>query len=151
MSLMTIIWNYLNLATSWITVYYITYYIGTISMELFRQKKPVKGMTCKRYELRHFIHMSSIWASAQQNHKMPFAPSEDSDQPGHPPSLITVFAVRTKKAWFLSYPLSAQRRFWSDWADAQANLSLRWVHLSFCWFSRALAHVLHLAKHSKGR
>ena len=33
-----------------------------------------------------------------------------------------------KKAWVLSYPLSAQRRLWSDWADAQADLSLRWVH-----------------------
>ena len=40
--------------------------------------------------------------------------SEDSDQPGHPPSLIRVFAVRMKKAWVLSYPLSAQRRLWSE-------------------------------------
>ena len=23
---------------------------------------------------------------------------------------------------------------WSDWADAQADLSLHWVHRSFCWF-----------------
>ena len=38
------------------------------------------------------------------------AASEDSDQPGHPPSLIRVFAVRMKKAWVLSYPLSTQRR-----------------------------------------
>ena len=29
---------------------------------------------------------------------------------GHPPSLIRVFSVRMKKAWVLSYPLSAQRR-----------------------------------------
>ena len=36
--------------------------------------------------------------------------SEDSDQPGHPLSLVRVFAVRMKKAWVLSYPLSAQRR-----------------------------------------
>ena len=36
--------------------------------------------------------------------------SEDSDQPGHPPSLIRVFAVRMKKGWNLSYPLNAQRR-----------------------------------------
>ena len=49
-------------------------------------------------------------------------------QPGHPRSLIRVFAVRMKKAWTLSYPLSAQRRLWSDWADAQADLSLRWAH-----------------------
>ena len=32
-----------------------------------------------------------------------------TDQPGHPPSLIRVFAVRMKKPWVLSYPLSAQR------------------------------------------
>ena len=42
--------------------------------------------------------------------KMICVPSEDSDQPGHPPSLIRVFAVLMKKAWVLSYPLSAQRR-----------------------------------------
>ena len=36
--------------------------------------------------------------------------SEDSDQPGHPPSLIRVFAVHMKKALVLSYPLSAQWR-----------------------------------------
>ena len=59
------------------------------------------------------------------------APSEDSDQPGHPPSLIRVFAVGMKKAWVLIYPLSAQRRLWSDWADAQADLSLRWAHTHF--------------------
>ena len=45
-----------------------------------------------------------------KTNKMAYAPSEDSDQPGHPPSLIRVFAVRLKKARSLSYPLSAQRR-----------------------------------------
>ena len=29
-----------------------------------------------------------------KTNKMACAPSEDSDQPGHPPSLIRVFAVR---------------------------------------------------------
>ena len=42
-----------------------------------------------------------------KTNKMARAPSEDSDQPGHPPSLIRVFAVRMKKAWVISYPLSA--------------------------------------------
>ena len=46
----------------------------------------------------------------------------------------SVFAVRMKKAWVLSYPLSAQRRLWSDWADAQADLRLRWAHKPLCWF-----------------
>ena len=62
------------------------------------------------------------------------APSEDSDQPGHPPSLIRVFTVRMKEAWVLSYPLSAQRRLWSDWADAQADLSLCLAHSHFVGF-----------------
>ena len=74
------------------------------------------------------------WATSWQNKQNDGAPSEDSDQPKHPPSLIRVFAVRMKKAWVLSYPLSAQRRLWSDWADAQADLRLRWAHMPFCWF-----------------
>ena len=45
-----------------------------------------------------------------KTNKMACAPSEDSDQPGHPPSLIRVFAVSMKKAWVLSYPLSMQQR-----------------------------------------
>ena len=46
----------------------------------------------------------------------------------------SVFAVRMKKPWALSYPLSAQRRLWSDWANAQADLSLRWAHTHFVDF-----------------
>ena len=45
-----------------------------------------------------------------------------------------VFTVRIKKACILSYPLSAQRRLWSDWADAQADLSLHWAHIHFDGF-----------------
>ena len=80
------------------------------------------------------------WATTRQNQQSKCAPSEDSDQPGHPPSLIRmprlirVFAVRTKKHWVLSFPLSAQRRPWSDWADAQADLSLLWAHTHFVGF-----------------
>ena len=52
-----------------------------------------------------------------------------------------VFAVRMKKPWAISYPLSAQRRLWSDWADAQADLSLRWAHTPFLGFCHAAAHM----------
>ena len=45
-----------------------------------------------------------------KTNKMACAPSEDSDQPGHPPSLIRVFAVRLKKARILSYPLSVEEK-----------------------------------------
>ena len=79
-----------------------------------------------------------------KTYKMACAPSEHSDKPGHPPSLIRVFAVRMKKVWVPRYPLSAQRRLWSDWAEAQADLSLRWAHKPFCRFCHALAHLIHI-------
>ena len=31
---------------------------------------------------------------------------------------------------------------WSDWTDAQADLSLRWVHRSFYWFCHEVAQLL---------
>ena len=57
-----------------------------------------------------------------KTNKMTFAPREDSDQPGHPPSLIRVFAVCMKETWALSYPMNALQRLiklgrcpgWSD-------------------------------------
>ena len=66
--------------------------------------------------------------------KMECAPSEGSDQSGHSPSLIRVFTARKKKAWLPSQPLSVQRRFWPGWANAQADLSLRWAHIHFVGF-----------------
>ena len=62
---------------------------------------------------------------------MACAPSEDPDQPGHPPNLIRVVTIRMKKPRVLSY---ARRRLWSDWADAQADLSLLWAHSHFVGF-----------------
>ena len=86
----------------------------------------------------------TTWATTWQNQQSDCAPREDSDQPGHPPSLIRVFtvlrslirvfAVRMRKPWVLSYPLSAQRRLWSNWVDAQADLSLCWAHTHFVGF-----------------
>ena len=75
------------------------------------------------------------------------APSEDSDQPGH---LIRVFAVRMKKHLVLIYPLSAQQRLWSDWADPQADLSLRWAHMPRCWFWHVADHIMSFLLESFG-
>ena len=61
-----------------------------------------------------------VFAVRWQNQQSDCASSEDSDQPGHPPSLIRVFAVHMKKAWVLSY--------------AQADLSLCWAHSHFVGF-----------------
>ena len=51
-----------------------------------------------------------------KTNKMTCAPSEDSGQPGHPPSQIRVFAARTVGSWGPNVFLCGQRRFWSDWA-----------------------------------
>ena len=98
-------------------------------------------------QIRYNVISNGFWSGFnvkieprhEKTNKMICAPSEDSDQHGYPPSLIRVSAVRLKQNWVLSYPLSAQRRLWSDWADAQADLSLRWAQKSFCWFCHEAA------------
>ena len=87
----------------------------------------------------HQLSFIFIWTASWQNKQSDCVPGKDPDQPGHLPSLIRVFAVRMKKAWVLSYPLSTQQRLWSDWVDAQTDLSLRWAH-TFCWFCHVVAH-----------
>ena len=100
----------------------------------------------------HSKEMGSLearkWAASRQYQQNDKAPSKDSEQPGHSPSLIRIFAVHMMKAWTLSYPLSAQWRLWSDWADAQADLSLaqsdlslRWAHMPFCRFCHEAAQM----------
>ena len=89
------------------------------------------------------IHLALSWNEPphDKTNKMACAPSADSDQPGHPPSLIRVFAVRMKKAWVLSYPLSVKRRLWSDWVDAQPDLNLRWAHVPLWCFCHEAAQI----------
>ena len=50
-------------------------------------------------------------------------------QPGHPPSLIRVFSVHSN--WAAKDPsfFQADSEDWSDWVDAQADVSLPWVHM----------------------
>ena len=77
-----------------------------------------------------------------KTNNMVCAPSEDSDQPGPPLSLIGVFAVHTMGSKGLNVSSCGQQRLCSDWADAQAGLSIRWMHWSFCWFCYEAAHLL---------
>ena len=68
----------------------------------------------KLYAVGNILEENIYKPAYDKTYKMAFALSEDSDQPRHPPSKIRVFAVGMKKAWVLSYPLSAQWRLWSD-------------------------------------
>ena len=57
------------------------------------------------------IMLISNEPAQDKTYKKACAPSEDSDQPGHPLSLISL-RYPMKKPWVLSYSLSAQRRLW---------------------------------------
>ena len=86
-------------------------------------------------------HKRSNEPHREISNEMVCAPSKDSDQPGHPPSLIRVFTVRLKIDRILSYSLSAQWRLWSDWASAHCRLSLRWAHMQIRWFCHDAAQI----------
>ena len=96
---------------------------GCIIKRATSWQNPQNGMCTKR-------GLRSAWASTQ------------SDQS----------SLCMKKAWVLSYPLSAQRSLWSDWADAQADPNLRWVHPHFVGFVmpwlRSISTILNSRVHS---
>ena len=94
--------------------------IGTI---LSRQRTP-----------KVLIWLCGCWSDCTDAQAQVFSGHGSFMTVEHPPSLIRVFSVRMKKVKVLSYPLSAQRRLWSDWVDAQADLSLRWAHTHFVGF-----------------
>ena len=75
-------------------------------------------------EISHFRKLFTDEPRHDKTNKVTVRPAKNQISLGIPPSLIRVFAVRTRKAWVLSYSLSAQRRLWSDWADAGRTLIL---------------------------
>ena len=92
--------------------------------------------TCRCLRKFQILDLSCLMTKPN---KMACAPSEDSDQPGHPPSLIRVFAICMKKAWILSYPLRAQRRLirlggCPGWSESSLGAQ------PFCWFYHEVAH-----------
>ena len=79
---------------------------------------------------------------------------EDSGQPGRAPNLIGVLAVRMRKAWVLSYLLSAQRRLWSNWEDAQGirpvwSVSSLGAHAILLVLSRCGSYTFQFAHHDR--
>ena len=81
------------------------------------QSLPIKKFSNIQFLLKYFRqdgnqyrYQDLLEPPHDKTNKMACPPSEDSDQLEHSPSLIRVFAVRTKKAWIISYPLSAQQR-----------------------------------------
>ena len=90
-----------------------------------------------------FLILNDKWATTWQKQQNDYAPSEHSVQPRHPPSLIRVFAFAVRSMGSEGPKVSScgKRRLWSDWANAQVDLSFRCAH-SFCWFCHVAAQIL---------
>ena len=103
---------------------------------VYKGKRKLKLLiTCEDFVLfavKQFLFCFVNEPRHDKTNKMSVRPAKT--QISLPPCLIRVFAVGMKKPCVLSYPLSAQRRLWSDWADAQADLHLHWVHTHFVGF-----------------
>ena len=54
---------------------------------------------------------------------------------------------RLRSAWASTQSDQSHRCPKTDWADAQAVLSLRWAHRSFCWFCQEEAHSFRNTRH----
>ena len=69
------------------------------------------------------LEEQAFWATSWQTQQNDFCalPSEDSDQPGHPPSLIRVFTVRSMGSLGPNFASGGQRWLWSDWADIETT------------------------------
>ena len=89
------------------------YIISTLS--------PLNSMDfCKHVDQHH------DWAATWQNQQSDCAPSEDSDQPGHPRRL-TVHPAKTQISLGI-------RPVWSESSRMPRLISLRWVHSHFVGF-----------------
>ena len=87
------------------------------------------------------IKWGSDLPHSQKTYLQTWAPSEDSDQPAHSRSLIRIFTGRFLDSQVCNVSLCGQRKLWSDCADAQADLSLRWAHISEGTFSHVGARM----------
>ena len=99
---------------------FLDFSLDTVSKQKTRQN--FTGMDFLDFRLDTVSIQTILETQHDKTNKMNCAPSEYSDQHGHPPSLIRVFSVRMKKPWVLSYPLSAQWRLWSEWAGMMPRL-----------------------------
>ena len=59
----------------------------------------------------------------------------------HQSNILLEISHEDTAYWVLSYPLSTQQRLLSDRVDAQADHSLHWAHIPFCWFCHEADHI----------
>ena len=89
-----------------------------------------------------FCSFFTVWATTWSNEQNECAPSEDSDQPGHPPNLIRVFALRSVGSWGpkVSFMRTAKTlirlRGCPGWSESSLDAQ------PLCWFCHVAAHRL---------
>ena len=53
----------------------------------------------------------------------------------------SVFAVHSMGSYGPKLSSCRQRKLWSDWVNAQTDLSFRWAQMPFYWFWHEVAHM----------
>ena len=81
-----------------------------------------------------FLYLFEPWR--EKTYLLTCAPNKDSNQPAHPRSLTRVFVIRIKKLCIIGYTKYANTKYC---ANAQADLNLRWAHMSDGTFSYVAA------------
>ena len=82
-----------------------------------------------------------IWAASWQKQQNGCAPSKDSDQTGHLPSLFRVFAVRSMGSYGSKLSSCGQQKTLirlgecPGWSESSLGAQ------SFCWFCHEVAHI----------
>ena len=84
-----------------------------------------------------FMYSKNIWAATWQNQQNDVCPAKTQISLGIRPvwSEPSLSARRNLGSLAIHW---AHSKDWSDWAD----LSLRWAHMSLCWFCRVVAHFV---------
>ena len=98
------------------------FYVPSTVFQSFRDDGRVHDQCCH-------IHMSRRITKPTKWHVRPVK------------TMPRLFAVHMKKPWVLS-----AQQDWSDWVDAQVDLSLHWAHVPFCWCCHEAAQILMVLK-----
>ena len=98
-------------------------------------KKVWTHLPVKQFQLKSKGLQTNIWATAGQSQENVMCAQRGLYQPGHPPSLIRVFAVCSS---FLHADSEDSDQIWR----MPRLICLCLAHMSFCRFCRALAHFI---------
>ena len=81
----------------------------------------------------------------RESDKMACAPSEDSDQPRHPPNLfessLSAQCVVKDPSFLHADSVDFDQTGRMPRLICWADVSLRWAHMPFCWFCHDVVHI----------